>query len=163
MRNYELMVVIDSSSDAEKIDQTVTKIQEMIIGKGGKDLTVDNWGRRRLAYEIQRRQYGFYVLFRFELEPKEIKDLNRLLRLNSMVLRHLVLVLDPKAIVAPISPLREDFEVEIPKVVEDLILEEEEDVVIEKSLAVEDDETPTESIKPKPGLEEAEPENNTEK
>jgi small subunit ribosomal protein S6 len=96
MRNYELMVVIDSSSDAEKIDRTVEKIQEIITEKGGKILSVDSWGRRRLAYEIQRRQYGFYALFTFESDPKEVKDLNRLLRLNQMVLRHLVVVLDPK-------------------------------------------------------------------
>ena len=96
MRNYELMVVIDSSSDAEKIDRAVAKIQEIIAEKGGKILSVDSWGRRRLAYEIQRRQYGFYVLFTFEFDPKEVKDLNRLLRLNQMVLRHLVIVLDPK-------------------------------------------------------------------
>jgi small subunit ribosomal protein S6 len=96
MRNYELMVVVDSSPDGEKIDQTVSKIQEMITAKGGKIVSVDNWGRRRLAYEIQRRQYGYYTLFVFELDPKEIRDLNRLLRLNPMVLRHLVILLDPK-------------------------------------------------------------------
>ena len=115
MRNYELMVVIDSSPDGEKIDRTVSKIQEMITAKGGKIVSVDNWGRRRLAYEIQRRQYGFYTLFVFELEPKEIKDLNRLLRLNPMVLRHLVVLLDPKVMAKMALRSKDDVKEKIPE------------------------------------------------
>lgn len=115
MRNYELMVVIDSSPDGEKIDRTVSKIQEIITAKGGKIVSVDNWGRRRLAYEIQRRQYGFYALFVFELEPKEVNDLNRLLRLNPMVLRHLVVLLDPKVMAKIVLRSKGDVEDKIPE------------------------------------------------
>jgi small subunit ribosomal protein S6 len=108
MKLYEMMVVIDSSPDAEKIDQTVAKIEGIITEKKGKILSVDNWGRRRLAYEIQRRQYGFYALFKFEIKPGEIVDLNRLLRLNPMVLRHLILVLDPKIAEKATTPAKVD-------------------------------------------------------
>jgi len=131
MRNYELMVVIDSSSDAEKIDRTVNKIQETLTEKGGKILSVDHWGRRRLAYEIQRRQYGFYVLFAFEFDPKEVKDLNRLLRLNQMVLRHLILVLDPRVIA--MQPRRPKEEVlETPDAVPSAAVALEGDIIAEE-------------------------------
>jgi small subunit ribosomal protein S6 len=96
MNTYELMVIIDASPEAEKIDRAVKTIEELITGKKGKILSNDNWGRRRLAYEIQRRQYGYYSLFTFEIDPKEVIELNRMLRLNPMVLRHLMLLLNPK-------------------------------------------------------------------
>ncbi len=96
MRTYEMMVVIDPSPDMDKIDMVITRIEEMITGKKGKIHFTDRWGRRRLAYEIQHRQYGYYTLFTLEIDPTEINDMNRMLRLNSMVLRHLILVLEPK-------------------------------------------------------------------
>lgn len=113
MRTYEMMVVIDPSPDMEKIDQAITRIEEMITGKNGKILLTDRWGRRRLAYEIQHRQYGYYTLFTFEIDPKEISDMNRSLRLNSMVLRHLILVLEPKMVELALSkPRRSEEEVD---------------------------------------------------
>lgn len=112
MRTYEMMVVIDPSPDMDKIDQAITRIEEMITGKNGKILLTDRWGRRRLAYEIQHRQYGYYTLFTFEIDPKEISDMNRSLRLNSMVLRHLILVLEPKMVdIALSKPRRSQEEV----------------------------------------------------
>jgi small subunit ribosomal protein S6 len=113
MRTYEMMVVIDPSPDMEKIDQAVARIEEMITGKNGKILLTDRWGRRRLAYEIQHRQYGYYTLFMFEIDPKEITDMNRSLRLNSMVLRHLILVMEPKMVELALSkPRKSQDEVE---------------------------------------------------
>ena len=114
MRKYELMVVIDSSPESDKIDRTVEKIQELLTGKGGNIISVDNWGRRRLAYEIQRRQYGHYTLFLCELDPNDIKDLNRQLRLNPMVIRHLIVNVHPKVEFRPLGKLEEDFAEEIP-------------------------------------------------
>jgi len=98
MKTYELMVILDSSPEAEKIERTVSKIEELITGKKGKILSTNNWGRRRLAFEIQRHQYGYYSLFTFEMDPKEVIDLNRIIRLNPMVLRHLTILLNPKFI-----------------------------------------------------------------
>jgi small subunit ribosomal protein S6 len=103
MNTYELMVILDSSPEAEKIERTVSKIEELIIGKKGKIVSTNNWGRRRLAFEIQRHQYGYYSLFTFEMDPKEVIDLNRIIRLNPMVLRHLIIVLNPKFLAQAIS------------------------------------------------------------
>jgi small subunit ribosomal protein S6 len=108
MKKYELMAIIDTTSEAEKIDRTVTRIEEIIAGKKGKVLSIDRWGKRRLAYEIQRRQYGYYTLFTFEVEPSEVVDINRLLRLNPMVLRHLLLLVNPKAAAKPYVPPEEE-------------------------------------------------------
>jgi small subunit ribosomal protein S6 len=160
MRNYELMVVIDPSSDAEKIDRTVAKIQETITEKGGKIISVDNWGRRRLAYEIERRQYGFYVLFTFELDPKEVKDLDRLLRLNQMVLRHLAVVLDPK--IMEVAVKRPPAEVDAEEVVVPVQLDEELDEVEIEPELVQPEEEPAAPEEPAPEKKEAEPEKTKE-
>jgi small subunit ribosomal protein S6 len=115
MKTYELMVILDASPEAEKIERTVSKIEELIQGKKGKIQFTDNWGRRRLAYEIQRHQYGYYSLYTFEMDPKEVIDLNRVLRLNPMVLRHLIILLNPKMLAQAASrpkptPLDEEVE-----------------------------------------------------
>ena len=128
MRTYEMMVVIDPSPDMDKIDQAITRIEEMITGKKGKILLTDRWGRRRLAYEIQHRQYGYYTLFTFEIDPKEIGDMNRSLRLNSMVLRHLILVLEPKIVELALSKQRKSEEEAAKKPVEEVVVEKPEDL-----------------------------------
>jgi len=169
MRNYELMVVIDSSSDAEKIDRTVNKIQETLTEKGGKILSVDHWGRRRLAYEIQRRQYGFYVLFTFEFDPKVVKDLNRLLRLNQMVLRHLIVMLDPKAMA--MQPRRpKEAAIETPDVIPSVIGEVAADVIdeddevpdLKEALPIQNDPAPEDKTPPASDEPEATPEQSKE-
>ena len=160
MRNYELMVVIDPSSDSEKIDRTVAKIQETITEKGGKIVSVDNWGRRRLAYEIERRQYGFYVLSTFEFDPKEVKDLDRLLRLNQMVLRHLVVMLDPK--IMDVAVKRPPTEVEEEEVVIPVHLDEELDEGEMEPELAQPEKEPAAPEEPAPEKEEAEPEKTKE-
>lgn len=128
MRTYEMMVVIDPSPDMDKIDQAITRIEEMITGKKGKILLTDRWGRRRLAYEIQHRQYGYYTLFTFEIDPREINDMNRTLRLNSIVLRHLILVLEPKIVELALSKQRKSEEEAAKKPVEEVVVEKPEDL-----------------------------------
>ena len=128
MRTYEMMVVIDPSPDMDKIDQAITRIEEMITGKKGKILLTDRWGRRRLAYEIQHRQYGYYTLFTFEIDPREINDMNRTLRLNSIVLRHLILVLEPKIVELALAKQRKSEEEAAKKPVEEVVVEKPEDL-----------------------------------
>ena len=164
MKKYELMVVIDSSPEADKIDRTVERIQEILTGKGGNILSVDNWGRRRLAYEIQRRQYGHYTLFLFELDPKEIKDLNRQLRLNPMVIRHLVVNVHPKADIPPLAKPEKEITGEMPDLEADDtgkdIGEPEETLIEEEVSEVPEPEEPVSSEEeaPEPPAKEEKPE-----
>ncbi len=98
MRTYETIIVIDSLLKPEEIDSIITKYERFISANGGKVDSLDRWGKRRLAYEINKRQYGFYVLIRFQGPSAMIKQLDREYRLNESLLRTKVIKLDEKAL-----------------------------------------------------------------
>jgi len=70
MYMYETIFILDSLLTPEEIDKTVERVSSLIESNKGKVLTVDKWGKRRLAYEIQKKQYGFYVAIEFESDGK---------------------------------------------------------------------------------------------
>jgi small subunit ribosomal protein S6 len=98
LRTYETIIVIDSLLKPEEIDSIITKYERFISANGGKVESLDRWGKRRLAYEINKRQYGFYVLIRFQGPSAMIKQLDREYRLNESLLRTKVIKLDEKAL-----------------------------------------------------------------
>lgn len=98
MRTYETVIVIDSLLKPEEIDSIINKYERFISANGGKVSSIDRWGKRRLAYEINKRQYGFYVLIRFEGPSAMIKQLDREYRLNESLLRTKIIKLDDKAL-----------------------------------------------------------------
>lgn len=107
MRHYETTFVIDSLLKAEEIDAIIGKYERFITTNGGEILRIDRWGKRRLAFEIKKRQYGFYVYVRF-MGPSNIpKLIEREYRLNENVLRYLTLVLDKKALAQEAKNLKE--------------------------------------------------------
>ncbi|MDD5088219.1 MAG: 30S ribosomal protein S6 [bacterium] len=97
MRTYELVLVFDPALEMEQIDQDLRKLSEMISADGAIRLW-ERWGKRRLAYEIAGRQYGYYVLSVFDSNPLAVANLDRTIRLNTAVIRHLITVLEPKRV-----------------------------------------------------------------
>ncbi len=100
MRKYETIIVIDSLLKPEEIKGIVNKYERFISANGGIVESTQFWGKRRLAYEIKKRQYGFYVLIRFDAPPAMIKQLDREYRLNEFLLRTAINRLDEKALAA---------------------------------------------------------------
>lgn len=98
MRTYETIIVVDSLLKPEEIDSIINKYERFISANGGKVESLDRWGKRRLAYEINKRQYGFYVLIRFQGPSAMIKQLDREYRLNESLLRTKIIKLDEKAL-----------------------------------------------------------------
>jgi small subunit ribosomal protein S6 len=94
-RDYEItfIVRIESTEDAtnEVIEQVKKWVEADDLGTVNK---VDRWGRRRLAYEIDRQREGYYVLFHAALDPSALDELERNLRLAPQVLRYLVVRAD---------------------------------------------------------------------
>lgn len=90
MRNYELAYIVDSELD----DQTITAVEERIQGwieaAGGKIINTDRWGKRRLAYPIQKRNEGYYYFIQIEMPPNAGAMLERDLRLSEQVLRFMI-------------------------------------------------------------------------
>ncbi|XNZ00052.1 30S ribosomal protein S6 [Micrococcus luteus] len=87
MRAYELMVLIDPEVDERTVEPTLKKYLEVITKDGGTVDNVDVWGRRKTAYEIQKKSEAIYVVVNFTAEPATAQELDRLLSINETILR----------------------------------------------------------------------------
>lgn len=90
MQSYEAVVIFTSKISEEEVNEAVNKIKDL-ISSNGEVVSVDDWKRRKLAYEIKHEQEGYYFLFTFNAEPKFISEFERILRINNQVLKHMVI------------------------------------------------------------------------
>jgi small subunit ribosomal protein S6 len=97
-RLYETTFVINASLDDTQIDAVIGRVQDLIARNGGVILAVNKWGRKRLAYSINKKSTGFYVNIEFEAPATSQGPLERAYQLDELVLRHLTIILDKKAI-----------------------------------------------------------------
>jgi len=91
MRRYELMVILDPDLEERTIAPSLDQFLNVIRGDGGTVEKVDIWGRRRLAYEIQKKAEAVYAVIDLTANPSAVKELDRQLNLNEAVLRTKVL------------------------------------------------------------------------
>ncbi len=137
MKTYQTIVVIDSLLKSEEIDAIIEKILRIINNNGGKVINVDRWEKRRLAYEIKKRQYGYYVEIIFEAPSNLIKILERDYRLDENILRYLTVNLSKKALmhlerIKMAEQVKEEKEIpELEELIEVEDLEEAEEEPIE--------------------------------
>ena len=87
MREYELMVIINPEVDDRAVEPTLKKFLEVVTRENGTVDNIDIWGRRRLAYEIQKKSEAIYVVVNFTSEPATAQELDRLLSINETILR----------------------------------------------------------------------------
>jgi small subunit ribosomal protein S6 len=90
-RDYEALVIVKALGTDADVAQAVAQAEEPIKKLGGRVTASKPLGRRRLAYRIGRQQEGYYQLFDFQMDPLQVDELKRLLRLNETVVRFLVL------------------------------------------------------------------------
>jgi small subunit ribosomal protein S6 len=112
LRTYEVVYIVQSDLDEEALTAFSERIQNVITANGGEIVKVDSMGRRRLAYPIQKRQAGYYMLMHARMERPAILEMERALRLSEDVLRYIVVRLDE---VEPVEesvgePVEEPFE-----------------------------------------------------
>lgn len=94
LRTYELMMIAEPELDEEGLATVTDRVQQVITTNGGEIVKVEQMGRRKLAYPIQRRREGHYVLIHANMERGTIQELERSLRLSEEVFRHLLVRLD---------------------------------------------------------------------
>ena len=87
MRQYELMMIIDPEIDERTLPTMVEKLLTVVKTDGGSVDETDIWGRRRLAYDIQKKSEGIYAVVRFHAEPATSQELDRVLNLNEAIMR----------------------------------------------------------------------------
>ena len=97
-KKYELTVVFDGQLEQNEVDEKVEQIEKLIKEYNGEVVQKDLLGKRRLAYEIKKKQYGYYVYFLIESDGSNNKTIEKYLRLNEQVIRYLTVRLDKKAI-----------------------------------------------------------------
>ena len=90
MRAYELMVIADGDLEENNVEATVRRVQEQIKAKGGEVKKTDRWGKRRFAYELNKKTDGYYVVIEF-VGGEGLADLERQFRLADDLVRHKLL------------------------------------------------------------------------
>lgn len=96
VREYELMYVVRPDLDEDGLRGAVESVQGLVEGQGGEVITTTPWGKRRLAYEIGGLRDGHYVIVEFRGDGARLRDLERALRINDHVIRHMITVAVPK-------------------------------------------------------------------
>ena len=87
MRAYELMVILDPNLEERTVQPSLDTYLNVVRNDGGTVDNVEVWGRRRLAYEIDKNAEGIYAVVNLQAEPATVKELDRQLTLNESVLR----------------------------------------------------------------------------
>ena len=91
MRRYEMMIILDPSLEERTVQPSLDQFLKVVTTAGGTVDKVDVWGRRRLAYDIDKKSEGIYTVVDLVAEPDTVKELDRQLNLNEAILRTKVL------------------------------------------------------------------------
>ena len=94
MRPYEMMVLI--SAELEDPKEELAKVEEVVRSLGGEVTKTDVWGKKRLAYPIDKKTEGVYALCNFSLDPDQLVEMNRVLGLRPNIYRQMTIRLDEK-------------------------------------------------------------------
>ena len=89
MNRYELTVVVNAKIEDDVRVATVEKVKEYVARYGGTVTNVDEWGKKRLAYEIQKMKEGFYYFIQFEADATAPAEIERHVRIMENVIRYL--------------------------------------------------------------------------
>ena len=95
---YESAVLINAALDDETIKGLIEKIKETITNNGGDLLEIEDWGRKRLAYQVKKSKIGYYAIFRFNSPPDIVPKLERNYQLDENILRYLTVALSKDAL-----------------------------------------------------------------
>jgi small subunit ribosomal protein S6 len=97
MRAYELYLVIDAEAEEEAVSALIERLTQLIAGDGdasGEVIKVESRGKRRLAYAINKKSEGQDILLTFQAPPTLLPGIERILKLDEQVLRHLLVRID---------------------------------------------------------------------
>ncbi len=97
-RDYELGFILSPEVSEEETRALLERVEQIVATYGGQIVKINQWGRRRLAYPIERHRDGFYVFIDMILTPETVAELERTLTVSEIVLRHMVKRRDPKAV-----------------------------------------------------------------
>ena len=97
-RDYELGLILNPEVSEEETRAILGRLEQIVTTYGGQTVRVQQWGRRRLAYLIDRHRDGYYIFIDMILTPETVSELERTLKVSEIVLRHMFRRRDPKAV-----------------------------------------------------------------
>jgi small subunit ribosomal protein S6 len=89
MTKYEILLMLDPEMPEERQTEIVGRVRELVESGGGTWVAHEVWGRRRLAYEIDKKSDGIYHLLHIDVEPDTLDEISRVLKITDGVMRHL--------------------------------------------------------------------------
>lgn len=95
MRSYELAYVVDPEVEDQSLNEIEEKVKGWIDASGGAISNVDRWGKRRLAYPIQKKNEGYYFIIQLEMPTSASGEIEREMRLNEHILRYMITSVEP--------------------------------------------------------------------
>ena len=108
MRAYEMVVILDPSVDERTVSGTFEKLVQVVPNEGGTIDNVDVWGKRKFAYEIDKKAEGIYIVLTFTAKPETAQELDRQLGLNESVLRTKLMRVDETKPAAAAKPAADE-------------------------------------------------------
>jgi small subunit ribosomal protein S6 len=97
MRRYESIVIIDPDLSAENREPFVEKVKDVITQQGGYLAFVDEWGEKKLAYEIKKKERGYYVRFDLCGNGALVDEMERFFRIDDRVMKYMTVLLEKQA------------------------------------------------------------------
>lgn len=98
MNQYETVFILNPVLSEDQVKETVKKYQDFLVSKGAEMVNKENWGLRKLAYPIEKKKSGFYQLFEFQIEGKNIESLELMFRRDERIMRFLTVRMNKHAI-----------------------------------------------------------------
>ena len=87
MRHYEIMIILDPNLEEKTVQPSLDQFMKVVTDGGGKVEKTDIWGKRRLAYQIEKKPEGYYAVVDLTAEPNTVLEMDRQLNLNEGILR----------------------------------------------------------------------------
>lgn len=110
MNLYEKVMILDPGLDEKRVEDIVQNVRDIITRHGGDVLKIEDWGVRKLAYELNKRQKGHYILILFKSPPSVISELERHTKVTEQIVKIMVVKLKKKrhieAVMASLKPER---------------------------------------------------------
>jgi len=97
LRDYEILYIVRPELDDDQLNQAVERVNALIANVGGEHVKTDVWGKRRLAYEVDRLREGYYVLTDFKVDAERVPEMESTLKISDTVFRHLIVRKPAKA------------------------------------------------------------------
>lgn len=94
MRKYEIIFIAHPDLDEENLNNVVEKVKGWIAEDKGEVVSVDNWGKKRMAYRIRKQRDGQYVLITANMEPAAVKNLSQNMRFVESIMRSMITLVD---------------------------------------------------------------------